>query len=444
MKTIQRLAVATVFTIFGASSGVAEEWFPELCPQTCDDISPTVGALRDAPGYRNALAEHESLLEAIEALNDATYKLEATSVRFKATGKITTSDTTKDAILHVANTYSKLRKSLGLSIGKWTQVAAILAALRDIVWSEGSVDYETAKATFEQLMSEREPMIASIEQLADLQYRTDVLPTDLALHALYRAAQATKLAASTRRCIPGHLDVPASFGARGMRRTTLADDLFPPLFTRKIIFDRAAIEERIHLCRAAGIDVAVTPALSAPRCSEPEEDAEEATPVFRWKLAQSTPNHFGGPVSIDTARRKATCTPAASALALTVEAIFQGKTATKVDFVYKFTLPETVDPGEVVKVPTELEVTGTHENENVGAAGAIMGYRDSLQVSSCALAGCGGSSDASTRKIGDVTIRFPDIPEARRGFTLTSTLGAGILGLDGCRVWHEYVAERVN
>lgn len=101
--------------------------------------------------------------------------------------------------------------------------------------------------------------------------------------------------------------------------------------------------------------------------------------------------------------------------------------------------PNEVPAGELVELAIELSVAGLHESENASAVAGFSGYEESLSVSTCSLAECAGSPDASPSQQGTAAIPFPGPPvERSRTFQFDAFLNDSSPIGGNCRVRYVY------
>lgn len=172
----------------------------------------------------------------------------------------------------------------------------------------------------------------------------------------------------------------------------------------------------------------------------------------RWVLTDVIPNPEGGALTSTTARLSNRCQPPlerhfqpeSTGLTGNAPALFviEHKRAStiretvNVSFYFKVDMPRQAEPGSVVDVGAELQVSGTHVSENASATGTIAGLGKSLGVVSCSLVGCG---TAPAIKDAIWAVRFP--PESR-GSTFDALVllsdGAGTPVGANCRAIYRY------
>ncbi len=134
------------------------------------------------------------------------------------------------------------------------------------------------------------------------------------------------------------------------------------------------------------------------------------------------------------------CTPGETTLSIDHSRRLSGATTVDVTFTFKSkSLPKVVGVGELLEVPIKLTVAGEHISENVGGSAGFLGYRDTLNVSSCSLMSCGGAPNAMPEQSGISRILFPGPPlDPSRTFEVNAFLSDATSTSANCRTRYIY------
>jgi len=396
--TRRTLAFATVLALAEMSMPlrIAAADAPMLCFRDCAQLRSAYETIV-TPEWERAAAEHNQLLAAIEELEQAVFLLQARSTLGQATGTVTASTRALERLQSIATSLGFFRQVLRASLGaELTSTLARIKLLRDVLNAPEPVDYATARDAFENLMTQREVMLETTRQLALVARCSELLPTELLLHEVYRAAADQRRGGlcSSDSAVPAETFVQEELRLRN------------PVWSGGQV---PSFEALVSACRTAGITLASPPIPQELGCGG-------------WELVSASPVEQGES-EVMSPRLTSSCTHAERRLTIAHRRMASAGPTVDVTFSLAVDPPKRVRPSTTAVVPLELEVAGTYISENAIATGVIAGYRDSVSVKACSLAGCGNEEPLAE---GSARVAFPGAPsDPDATFSFNASLSDG-------------------